>query len=241
MPDHANTHSKDSAYKKRSLFGRRQGRALKGERSRVLDEVLPQFKIPEDKLTENQDVQPSDILLTSCSEYWLEIGFGHGEHVAGLLQKHPENGYLAAEPFVNGMSSFLKEYEDDLTQNLRVLMDDGMIIARSLKPNSLDGIYVLNPDPWHKKRHHKRRIIRKENLDILSKILKPGGKLILTTDVPDLAEWMFTHTFNHPDFIWSAKTRTDWDKKPHDWITTKYEEKGAKGAQKMVYLFFERK
>ncbi len=240
MSDMTNKNSEDSAYNQRSLFGRRQGRALKGERKRVNQHILPRHLIPDKLLSEMHNIDVTDYFKNSCDEYWLEIGFGHGEHVAGLLKQNPTYGYLAAEPFINGMSAFLKDNEHDLTDNVRLLMDDGMILARSIAPESLDGIYILNPDPWHKKRHHKRRIIRKENLDILANIIKPGGKLVLTTDVPYLAEWMLTHTFNHPSFTWTARCHNDWNARPKDWITTKYEEKGAKGAKKMVYLFFER-
>jgi tRNA (guanine-N7-)-methyltransferase len=122
-----------------------------------------------------------------------------------------------------------------------VHIDYAMMVANSLKDECLDGIYVLNPDPWHKKRHFKRRIIRGENLDVLARILKPGGTLIMSTDVLDLADWMVTEAFNHPAFTWSAKCAEDWRVPPEDWITTAYEVKGAKGANKMSYLFFEKK
>ncbi|MGH1404383.1 MAG: tRNA (guanosine(46)-N7)-methyltransferase TrmB [Alphaproteobacteria bacterium] len=240
MSKDINTEKSDSAHKKRSLFGRRQGRAIKNERARVLDEVLPDYTIPTALLTETQSHKISEYFNAPCKEYWLEIGFGYGEHVAGLLQQNPDTGYLAAEPFINGMSAFLKDNEDSLTDNVHLLMDDGMMIAKSLAPDSLDGIYILNPDPWHKKRHHKRRIICPDNLDIFATILKPGGSLVMTTDVEDLGEWMCTQAMNHPAFKWNAKNKSDWYDKPDGWITTRYEEKGAKGAKKMVYLMFTR-
>ena len=113
------------------------------------------------------------------------------------------------------------------------------MIANSLAEDTLDGIYVLNPDPWHKKRHHKRRIINQTNLDCFARILKPGAELIMSTDVPDLAEWMFTHATIHPNFKWTGNSKQDWDTKPEGWITTRYEEKKAKGADKMVYMLFK--
>ncbi len=230
----------DSAYKKRSLFGRRQVRALKNESARVMQEILPHYTIPPALLTEQQDQDISNYFPLPCKEHWLEIGFGYGEHVAGLLRQNPDTGYLAAEPFINGMSAFLKDNQDNLTDRVRLLMDDGMIIAKSLAANSLDGMYILNPDPWHKKRHHKRRIICTENLNVFAEILKPNGTLIMSTDVEDLAEWMCTQTTNHPAFEWTAHKKEDWYSKPKDWVTTRYEEKGAKGAKKMVYLIFKR-
>ena len=138
------------------------------------------------------------------------------------MKNQSETAFIGAEPFINGMAGFLKELQqnDQPLDNIRVLM--------------------LNPDPWHKKRHHKRRIINQTTLDTFAKILKPGGKLVMSTDVPPLSEWMCTHANHHPAFRWAANTSDDWSIAPPDWIQTKYEIKGAKGAKKMVYLFFER-
>lgn len=241
MPEQ-DTHknNEDSAYKQRSLFGRRQGRALRGERSRVLEHILPQITPKKSQLTEDHSQAPSSYFDRDFSKYILEIGFGHGERLAQHANREKNTGFLGAEPFVNGMSAFLLEAEKQPLNNLRVLMDDGMILARSLTPNSLDAIYVLNPDPWHKTRHHKRRLINQNTLDVFAKLLKKNGQLIMTSDVPDLAEWMCTHANIHPESTWTAKSRIDWEKPPENWITTKYEQKGAKGAKKMVYLIFER-
>ncbi len=210
-------------------------------RQAALDNILPKIEIDKDKLSLNHSTPPDKFFNNkNHNEYWLEIGFGHGERLAELMRRNPDTGYLAAEAFVNGMSAFLNDIKDDNLDNIRVLMDDAMIIARSLSANSLDGIYLLNPDPWHKKRHHKRRIINQENLDIFAKILKSGGQLIMTSDVEDISNWMCTHASNHPEFNWTAKSKDDWSIPPKDWITTRYEIKGAKGAKKMAYLFFEK-
>ena len=228
-------------HKKNTLFGRRQGRPLSGQRLQALEALLPKITLSENKLTCDHTASPSVFFDKNHTAYWLEIGFGHGEHLAALLRNNPDIGYIGAEPFINGMAAFLSDIQYDPHDNIRVLMDDGMIAAQSLAPNSLDGIYILNPDPWHKKRHHKRRIINQHNLDIFSRILKPGGQLIMTTDVDDLAEWMCTHAAHHPDFLWTAENKNDWSIPPKDWIPTRYETKGAKGSKKMVYLFFEKR
>ena len=240
MSENTQKDNQDSAYKKRSLFGRRQGRSLGGERSRVLEEILPRITPNKQHLSEDYSHPPSTYFEKDFSKYILEIGFGHGERLSQHSQNEPDTAFLGAEPFVNGMAAFLKNIANQNHDNIRVIMDDGMIIARSIKPESLDAIYVLNPDPWHKTRHHKRRLINQETLDIFAKILKPNGQLVMSTDVPYLAEWMCTHANTHAAFTWAAKRRTDWEKEPKNWITTKYEQKGAKGAKKMVYLNFEK-
>ena len=172
----------------------------------------------------------------------MEIGFGNGERLAQHILREPETGFIGAEPFINGMSAFLREIkEKNSMENIRVTMDDALPLVKSLTPNSIDEIYVLNPDPWHKKRHHKRRIINQDNLSEFARILKSGGKLTLSTDVPDLIEWMVIEASNHPDFNWTATCADDWRTPPKGWIPTRYETKGAKGADKMNYLFFAKK
>ena len=223
----------------RKFYGRRQSRPLNQSRKEALETLLPLLQ-----LDATRAVSPEQ-LFPAAKERWLEIGFGSGEHVSGLMRQHPDHAYIGCEPFINGMAAFLKDIHENPPENgyghIRVFMDDAMMIVRQIDDASLDGMFVLNPDPWHKKRHHKRRIVNAENLDEFARILKPGGKLVMSTDVPYLAEWMLTHAFNHPAFAWTATCAGDWRNAPEGWVHTKYETKGAKGAQKMVYLDFTRK
>ncbi|MCB9981605.1 MAG: tRNA (guanosine(46)-N7)-methyltransferase TrmB [Rhodospirillales bacterium] len=241
---------------KKRIFGRRIGRPLNKSRADVIETLLPRLSVPEDMLKEDGSLAPSSVFDVPYQECWMEIGFGNGEHLSGLMRRHPENAYLGAEPFINGMAAFLKDIaEDILTQHpheggdprlrgdskIKVLMDDAMMLAHSLEDECLDGMYILNPDPWHKKRHHKRRIVNRENLACFHRILKPGGQLILSTDVPYLAEWIITEVMLHGGFEWQAASKRDWETKPEGWIDTAYQTKGAKGADKMVYLVFDKK
>lgn len=232
---------KQAPLNERRIWGRRQNRPLAGERKQAMQEVFPVIALTADELQDKTSQSPCDLGLADGTETWLEIGFGGGEHVIGLLKQHPNIQMLAAEPFLNGMASFVKDLPKHDMPRVKALMDDGMLLARCLSESSISRIYVLNPDPWHKKRHFKRRIINLDNLDVFARILKPGGKLIMTSDVLDLADWMMTHAYQHSAFEWDAQTCTDWNTPPQDWITTRYETKGAKGAKKMCYLSFTRK
>lgn len=222
------------------VYGRRLGRPLNKERAGVLDMVLPHLEIPAAFLTEKGDLSPEALFGAPLPALWLEIGFGNGEHIIGLMEQHPDWGFIGAEPFINGMAALLKSLRNMPQNKIRVLMDDAMLAVNSLIDNSLDGIYVLNPDPWPKKRHHKRRIVSQKNLNAFARTLKPGGLLVMSTDVPDLAEWMVTQASMHPAFEWTAESAADWRNPPPGWIKTRYEVKRAKGADKMAYLVFKK-
>lgn len=128
---------------------------------------------------------------------------------------------------------------DDILNNIRVHMDDAMMIVRFLKDASLERIYILNPDPWPKTRHHKRRIVSQGNLDEFARVLKPGGRLVLATDVDDLAEWMVTQCLIHPGFEWTANSSKDWQTPPAEWIETRYAFKGKQAGRRQTFLIFK--
>lgn len=225
------------------FYGRRVGRQLNTARKAVFDKHYPALCVPVEQITKSGNLDPHDLFTFTPEKIIFEIGFGNGERLSQHCLKEPSKGFIGAEPFSNGMSAFLKSIDDqgdEFNNNVRVHMDDAIPLVKSLKPHSIDSIMVLNPDPWHKTRHHKRRIINQDNLSLFSKILKSGGSLIMTTDVRDLIQWMVTEATNHPDFIWTAQCTDDWKNAPENWIQTRYETKGAKGADRMHYLHFKR-
>lgn len=230
----------DAFEHKQRFYGRRVGRPLNPERQRAVDDLMPEVGIHEDQITEKADLLPSSLFTSNYTQIWLEIGFGNGEHLKGLMDSYTDNGFIGAEPFINGMAAFLRSIYDSDARNVRVWMDDAIKLVDSLRDHCLDGMYVLNPDPWPKKRHRKRRIINQRNLDRFARVLKPGALLIMATDVDDLAEWMAIHASNHSAFEWSAKSSADWKTMPEGWIRTRYEQKGEKEGRIQSYLIFKR-
>ena len=216
----------------RRVYGRKQTRPPKGERLNALETLLPQIQI---KLPLNGALFPN-----SKKETWLEIGFGNGEHLAGLIKRHTDVNFIGAEFFINGMAAFLNHIEDVPHDNIRAFMDDAILLVDELPVASINRIYVLNPDPWPKKRHHKRRIISQDNLTRFARILKPGGLLVMATDVDDLAGWMVTQASNHSAFEWTAETIEECKTMPKDWIITRYQTRGANAGRKQTYLVFKR-
>lgn len=226
----------------RRVYGRRQGRPLNDSRRKSLESLLPALSVPPETLTGAADIDPLALFDAGKKDVWMEIGFGNGEHLALLCQENPDIGFLGAEPFINGMAALLKTIGDNPHNNIRVLMDDALLLANSLKDASIGRLYILNPDPWPKKRHHKRRMINKDNLGVFARILKPGGQMFLATDVEDLALWMFEHSTAHPEFKTEAPNLEECRLPPPGWlITTRYAQKGLDAGRRQSYMVFTRK
>lgn len=226
---------------KRRFYGRRQGRPLHSGRQQALDTMLPLIGLH--NLAEDQSLSPADIFGRNIKgKVHFEIGFGNGEHILTLLETHTDDVVIAAEPFINGMSAFLKSIEPKINehQRVRVLMDDALKILNSLQDNSIDYLYILNPDPWPKARHHKRRIVSQENLNVFARVLKSQAEMLQTTDVDELAEWMVRETCDHGGFEWTAESKADWTMPPAGWDATRYETKGKLAGRTQVYLHYRK-
>ncbi len=174
-------------------FVLRAGRLTAGQQ-RALDDLGPQFLVPFQQ-------QPFDWASTFAHSRAggsggthpriVEVGFGMGETTATIAQLRPEDDFLAIEVHLPGVGALLKRIgELDLT-NLRLIRHDAVeVLEHMIAEDSLDGIHIYFADPWHKKRHHKRRLIQQQFVELLASRLKPGGYLHLATDWHNYAEQM---------------------------------------------------
>lgn len=227
---------------KNRLYGRKQTRPLSDIKQAVTDSLLARLQPDIEETKAKKQISITELFGKDVAPVWFEIGFGSGEHLVGLMKQQPDTYMIGAEPFINGMANFLHAFDNEKLPDdkVRVWMNDAILLAERLPTQSLERIYVLNPDPWPKKRHYKRRIINQENLTTFARLLKPGGLLIMSTDVAYLAEWMVTQASLHPEFTWTAKEADDWRVMPADWIPTRYEGKGKAKGRQQVYLYFVR-
>jgi tRNA (guanine-N7-)-methyltransferase len=227
--------------KKKRVYGRRQGRPMHQGRRDVIATILPERQISKEILKENHLLSPDEIFGQKVDVLHFEIGFGNGEHLLYIMNENPMHHFIGAEPYMNGMSAFLKSLPVPTPENVCVHMDDALMVLNSLKDSSVDFLYILNPDPWPKSRHHKRRIVSEANLEVYARVLKDGGVMLQTTDVDELAEWMLTKTINCPHFEWVAEKPEDWKTAPNGWMSTRYENKGRDAGRSQTYLMYQRK
>ncbi len=206
------------------IYGRRQGRKLSPSRKNFLQDVLPKFQI------HVQEGEPFP--LEGAGEVWMEIGFGTGDHLLLQATHHPDVLMLGCEPFVNGVGSLLGKMEEAGTQNIRIFMEDAKILLRALPDESLGKIFLLFPDPWPKKGHHKRRFVSQETLALLWKKLKVGRTLLMATDHPGYKDWIQDHLKSFSGFqkIWEGAGPPDL------WITTRFQQKAKQEGREAWFV-----
>ncbi|MCE2509453.1 MAG: tRNA (guanosine(46)-N7)-methyltransferase TrmB [Alphaproteobacteria bacterium] len=225
--------------KKRLLYGRRHGHRLRAGQQARLERLLPELAIA--LPGEEGAMDPKKLFPKPPDDIWFEIGFGAGEHLAQQAASHPATGFLGCEPFVNGIAALLRAIETEDLQNIRIFPDDARALLTALPPQSLGRVFILFPDPWPKKRHHKRRFVSTETLDALARVMKEGAELRLATDDAGYLRWMLFHLLGHAAFAWEAKGPGGWRERPADWPATRYEAKATREGRKIAYLRFRRR
>jgi tRNA (guanine-N7-)-methyltransferase len=168
-------------------FVLRAGRITPAQ-ERALDELWPSFGL-------NFDRRPMDLdaIFGRRAPRCLEIGFGAGEVIGALAKAHPATDYLGVEVHRAGVGRLLLYAHEERLTNLRIVCHDAVeVLGASLPDDSFDSILIFFPDPWHKKRHHKRRLIDAPFVETLAGKLRPGGILRLATDWQAYAEQMLS-------------------------------------------------
>lgn len=222
------------------FYGRRRGRRLRPWRERLFDEALPRYalSLPADDAA---PLDPDALFGAPVVALWIEVGFGGGEHLAAQASRHPNVSFIGFEPFVNGVASLLRYLEEGRLGNVRVHADDARPVLERLPDASVDRFFLLFPDPWPKKRHHFRRFIQPETVELLARLLKDGAELRIASDDMGVARWMLAHVTEHPDLEWLARRPADWRVPPPDWVQTRYEGKALAQGRRPVYLRFRRR
>ena len=216
-------------------FGRIKSRAIKPRQAALFDTLLPGIALPDPK------AGPIDplALMPEAKAVWLEIGFGGGEHLAAQAARHPDTLMIGCEPFLNGVASALRHIEEGGLKNVRIHTDDARDVMTALPDASLDRVMILFPDPWHKARHNKRRLVQVETAAGIARLLKPGGGLRFVTDWKDYADWALEKFEHTPGLVWQAEAADDWRLAPADHVVTRYEEKKL-GDTAPIFLDFLR-
>jgi len=213
-------------------FVLRQGR-MSNAQTRALETLLPRWGIPY-----QETLLDLDTAFGRAAPKILEIGFGMGDSTAAIAAAHPQNDYLGIEVHGPGVGSLLNQIEALSLTNLRVIQHDAVeVLKHMIAPASLDGVHIFFPDPWHKKKHHKRRLIQPELVALLCEKLKPGGYLHAATDWQEYAEHILAVLASEPKL---ANTAADYAPKPDYRPLTKFEQRGIKLGHGVWDIVFRR-
>jgi tRNA (guanine-N7-)-methyltransferase len=212
----------------------RQGRLTKGQ-EKALVEQWPRFGIPFSSALIDLD----QIFQRPESPKVLEIGFGMGETTAQIAKAMPETDFIGVEVHTPGVGALLKRIDELALQNIRIIHHDVVEVLNQMIPAaSLTGAHIFFPDPWHKKRHHKRRLIQPEFVQLLTSKIKSGGYLHVATDWEAYAEWVLTVLSQEPLLENTAK---DYAIKPAYRPLTKFENRGIQLGHGVWDLVFKRR
>ena len=211
----------------------RQGRLTKGQ-EKALVQLWPAFGI---------EYSPQALELPKTfgrqdSLKILEIGFGMGETTATIAQSMPERDFLGVEVHTPGVGGLLKLIGEKSLSNVRIVQYDVVdVLNHMIADASLDGVHIFFPDPWHKKRHHKRRLIQAEFVKLLCSKLKSCAYLHVATDWQEYAEWVLDILKAEPLL---ANSANDYAPKPAYRPLTKFENRGIKLGHGVWDLIFIR-
>ena len=213
-------------------FVLRQGRVSNAQQ-RAYDALLPQFGIP-------YSAQPLelDAIFGRVAPKFVEIGFGMGETTATVAAQHRENDYLGIEVHTPGVGSLLKAIaERDLT-NVRIIQHDAVeVLSEMIPPATLSGVHIFFPDPWPKKRHHKRRLLQPAFISLIAERLAAGAYLHAATDWREYAEFILDVLRAEPRLANIAK---DYAPRPDYRPLTKFEARGLKLGHGVWDIIFRR-
>ncbi len=214
-------------------YVRRQGKITTGQR-RALAEEAHRWVVP----FEGKPLSLATLFKNSRPVV-LEIGFGMGETTQAIAQSQPELNFLGIEVYTAGVGSLLNRITQANLSNVRIIQHDAVeVIDKAIELSSLDAVYIFFPDPWHKKRHHKRRLTQAGFAALVASRLKPGGILHCATDWEPYAQQMLDVLSDCPLL---CNTSQGYSPRPSYRPLTKFESRGLRLGHAVADLVFSRR
>ncbi|MCB2134818.1 MAG: tRNA (guanosine(46)-N7)-methyltransferase TrmB [Rhodobacteraceae bacterium] len=222
----------------RNFYGRIRGKTLRPSQKVYLSEDLDSLRpagITRDENPARDPVDPAGF-FGDGRDIWLEIGFGGGEHLVHMAARYPTIGLIGCEPFINGVAMLLGKIREAKVQNLAIHPGDARDLMEVLPDASVARAFLNYPDPWPKRRHHRRRFVTAEHLLPLARILRPGAEFRVATDIADYVRQTLKEV-PKAGFVLEREGSEPWD----DWCRTRYEAKALREGRPPHYLTFHRR
>ena len=211
--------------------GRKNGFVTTGQEAR-LTKWLPIIGL-------TNEMTLDDARIPAGSPIVMEIGFGNGDFLVHLAERHPDWTLVGVEIYLPGVAKAVGRLEDaGFVERTRITqLPAQFVLTKQVREAQLDGIFVNHPDPWPKARHHKRRIIQKDFAKLMVSRLKPGGFIKLASDVPELAEWMRDILDETPG-ITNVAGKGGFIERDEDRVFTKFEQRGIREGRTSQFLHY---
>ncbi|MBQ7673991.1 MAG: tRNA (guanosine(46)-N7)-methyltransferase TrmB [Alphaproteobacteria bacterium] len=236
-------------------FGRRRSHGLSATQEKILRDFyaiygisLPNSVQDPSNFFQNRILKRSDFTLSKnrsenrmFSKIFVEIGFGAGEHLIQNAIQNPDICFIGCEPFENGVAKVLQAIRDNNLNNIRIFNGDARYLLNFCENSSIDRFYVLFPDPWTKKRHHKRRLLSKEFITtLLYSKLRIHGDIIIATDCENYMEDIIEQIKDFSEISLSSTELSQLKQRPSNFIPTRYEQKAISQGKQPFYLQIEK-
>lgn len=236
LRDDRAAHLRDSAIQLRRIrsFVRREGRLTRAQ-EQALTDYWSSYGLP-------LDASPAfDHWFHRPQPTHLEIGFGNGETLVEMAARSPDQNFIGIEVHRPGVGHLLQRIESLKLHNVRVFNEDAVeVLRRCIPDQALDAVYLFFPDPWHKKRHHKRRLVQPKFMQLVTQKLKPGGLFHAATDWQNYAEHMMTVLESSPD-LENLSGAYGYAERPESRPLTKFEQRGLRLGHEVWDLRFQRR
>ncbi|MEI4485814.1 tRNA (guanine(46)-N(7))-methyltransferase TrmB [Frigidibacter sp. MR17.14] len=221
----------------RNFYGRRAGKTLRDSQRGYLEDDLEHLRPRGITREENPERLPFDpaAFFGDDRPVWVEVGFGGGEHLVHMAALNPQVGIIGCEPFINGVAMLLGKIRAAGVTNLAVHPGDARDLLDVLPAGGVAKAFLNYPDPWPKRRHHRRRFVTPEHLLPLHRAMAPGAEFRVATDIPDYMRQTLEEV-PEAGFRLTAHSGTAWD----DWISTRYEQKALREGRVPDYATFQK-
>jgi tRNA (guanine-N7-)-methyltransferase len=208
-------------------FGRVKSRSLGINKIDLFDNILPKYRLNLKEIDQYKKIN-------------LEIGFGSGDFLFENAKNNPDTLFIGSEVYVNSIARLLTNLKNNPLNNIRIYQDDARFLLEKLPKFSLDQIFILFPDPWPKKRHHNRRIVNHNLLQMLYYVAKLKAKLLIATDHPSYQQYLLELLHNNEFFTLDPNFKENCHLEPKFWVKTKYQKKAIKDGRDSVFFNLEK-
>jgi tRNA (guanine-N7-)-methyltransferase len=218
----------------RQLYGRRMGRPLSSGLAASLAAALPAMRL---SVEDPAPAALAGLFPVPVHDVWLEIGCGGGEHLLFQAEAHRDIGFIGCEPFVSGVAKVVHGAEQAGLKNILVYDDDANHVLDWLPPASIGRAFVLFPDPWPKRRHRKRRLLNKEGIARIARVMRSDAQLYFASDIADYADMVAAEIAASAHFDLRPG---ELEARPGDWPLTRYAEKAIEAGRRCRFFIFTR-